>query len=112
MGVHAGYGRRGGCRDILNGYDAALVLDYRFPAESFRGVERLAIIARWGVGFDRIDVPACTEASVILAVTTDSVARPVAEGALGLMFALAQNFRTNDINCRAGRWRDQSPHRL
>ena len=95
--------------EVLNRYDAAVVLDYKFPAESFRGVERLAIIARWGVGFDRIDVPACTEASVILAVTPDSVARPVAEGALGLMFALAKNFRTHDINCRAGRWRDQAP---
>jgi len=94
---------------IIDRYDAAIVLDYRFPAESFRGVERLAIIARWGVGFDRIDVPACTEASVILAVTPDSVARPVAEGALGLMFALAKNFRAHDINCRAGRWRDQAP---
>ena len=95
--------------EVLNRYDAAIVLDYRFPAASFRGVERLAIIARWGVGFDRIDVPACTEASVILAVTTDSVGRPVAEGALGLIFALAKNFRTHDINCRAGRWREQAP---
>jgi phosphoglycerate dehydrogenase-like enzyme len=95
--------------EILNRYDAAIVLDYRFPAESFRGVQRLAVLARWGVGFDRIDVPACTEASVILAVTPDSVARPVAEGALGLMFALAKNFRTHDINCRAGRWREQAP---
>ena len=95
--------------EVLNRYDAAIVLDYRFPAESFRGVERLAIIARWGVGYDRIDVPACTEASVILAVTADSVGRPVAEGALGLIFALAKNSRTHDRNCRAGRWREQAP---
>lgn len=95
--------------EVLNHYDAAIVLDYRFPAESFEGVERLAVIARWGVGYDRIDVPACTEASVLLAVTTDSVGRPVAEGALGLIFALAKNFRTHDINCRAGRWREQAP---
>jgi phosphoglycerate dehydrogenase-like enzyme len=95
--------------EILNRYDAAIALDYRFPAESFRGVERLAIIARWGVGYDRIDVPACTEASVILAITPDSVGRPVAEGALGLIFALAKNFRTHDRNCRAGRWREQAP---
>lgn len=95
--------------EVLNRYDAAIVLDYRFPAESFEGVERLAVIARWGVGFDRIDVPACTKAAVILAVTTDSVGRPVAEGALGLIFALAKNFRTHDRNIRAGRWREQAP---
>ena len=95
--------------EILNRYDAAIALDYRFPAQSFRGLERLAIIARWGVGYDRIDVPACTEASVILAITTDSVRCPVAEGALALIFALAKNLRAHDRNCRAGRWRDGAP---
>src|SRR5215467_817313 len=45
--------------DILDRYDAVIVLDYRFTAESFRGVERLALIARWGVGYDRIDIDAC-----------------------------------------------------
>ena len=95
--------------DVLNCYDAALVLDYRFPAGSFAGVERLAIIARWGVGYDQIDVPACTKACVILANTPDSVGLPVAEGALGLIFALAKNVRAHDRNCRAGRWREQAP---
>lgn len=94
---------------ILNQYDAAIVLDYRLPAESFAGVDRLAVVARWGVGYDRVDVPACTRASVILAITSDSVARPVAEGALGLILALAKNFRQHDCNIRAGRWRDQAP---
>ncbi len=46
---------------------------------------------------------------MILAVTRDSVGRPVAEGALGLIFALAKNLRTHDRNCRAGRWREQAP---
>lgn len=95
--------------EVLSQYDAAIVLDYRFPAESFRGVERLAVIARWGVGYDRIDVAACTEAAVILAITTDSVGRAVAEGAMGLIFALAKNLRTHDRNCRAGRWRQDAP---
>lgn len=95
--------------EVLNRYDAAIVLDYHLPAESFRGVERLAIVARWGVGYDRVDVPACTEARVILAITPDSVGRPVAEGALGLIFALAKNMRTHDHNIRAGRWREQAP---
>lgn len=94
---------------VLNRYDAAIVLDYRFPAASFRGVERLTVIARWGVGYDRIDVPACTDARVILAITSDSVGRPVAEGALGLIFALAKNTRTHDRNIRAGRWREHAP---
>ena len=93
--------------DVLDRYDAVIVLDYHFTAESFRGVERLAIIARWGVGYDRIDVAAATEADVILSITSDGVRRAVAEGAVALILALAKNLRTMDRNCRAGLWRDR-----
>jgi phosphoglycerate dehydrogenase-like enzyme len=95
--------------DVLERYDGVIVLDYHFTAESFRGVQRLAIIARWGVGYDRIDVAASTESDVILAVTSDSVRRAVAEGTIALIFALAKNLRTIDRNCRAGLWREQVP---
>lgn len=95
--------------EVLNRYDAAVVLDYKFPAESFRGAERLVVIARWGVGFDRIDVPACTEAGVILAVTTDSVGLPVAEGTMAFILSLAKNLCIHDRNTREGRWRQGAP---
>jgi phosphoglycerate dehydrogenase-like enzyme len=95
--------------DVLDRYDAVIVLDYHFTAESFRGVKRLAIIARWGVGYDRIDVAASTEADVILAIAPDAVRRAVAEGAVALILALAKNLRTMDRNCRAGLWREQIP---
>jgi hypothetical protein len=35
-----------GVAEILDGYDAVIALDYRFPAESFRGVRRLTAGAR------------------------------------------------------------------
>jgi phosphoglycerate dehydrogenase-like enzyme len=101
----------GGCAraEVLDRYDAVIALDYCFPAESFAGLRRLAVLARWGVGYDRVDVAACTEAGVILAITRDSVRRPVAEGILALIFSLAKNLRTFDANCRAGTWRRNPP---
>ena len=95
--------------EILDRYEAVIALDFHIPAESFRGVQRLMLIARWGVGYDRVNVAACTEADVILAITPDSVRRPVAEGQLALIFALAKNLRKLDRNCRAGLWREQAP---
>jgi phosphoglycerate dehydrogenase-like enzyme len=95
--------------EVLDRYDAVIVLDYHFTAESFRGVDRLAVIARWGVGYDRIDVAAATEADVILAITSDAVRRAVAEGAVALILALAKNLRTMDRICRAGLWRKEMP---
>jgi phosphoglycerate dehydrogenase-like enzyme len=85
------------------------VLDYAFPAASFQGLRRLAVLARWGVGCDRLDPDAATQADVIVAITTDSVRRPVAEGIFALIFALARNVRTLDHNIRAGRWRRDPP---
>lgn len=98
-----------GVPEVLDRYDAVIVLDCRFPAESFSGLRRLAVLARWGVGYDQVDVAACTEAGVILAITRDSVRRPVAEGILALIFCLAKNLRTLDRNCRAGKWRRDPP---
>lgn len=94
---------------VLDRYDGVIAYSYRFPASSFRGIGRLSVLALWGVGFDRIDVAACTEAGVILALTRDSVARPVAEGIFALIFSLAKNLRALDIRCRSGRWRQDPP---
>jgi len=95
--------------EALNRYDAVIALGLRFPAESLEGVSRLAVIARWGVGYDRIDVGACTARDVILAITPDAVRRPVAEGIITFILALAKNLPTLDAACRAGRWRDELP---
>ncbi len=84
--------------------DAVITLRPRFAASSFVGNERLAIIARWGVGYDVIDVPACTEANVLLAITTDAVRKPVAEAILTFFLALAKRLPAKDRLVRAGRW--------
>ena len=91
--------------EIIDNYDALVVLGYHFPPESFRGIKRLACLSRWGVGFDRINVPACTEADVLLAITPNAVRRPVAEGIIALILAVAKDIRTFDIRTRAGQWR-------
>jgi phosphoglycerate dehydrogenase-like enzyme len=98
-----------GAPEVLDRYDAVIALDYRFPAESFVGLERLSVLARWGVGYDMVDVDACTKAGVLLAITPDSVRRPVAEGIIAMIFALAKNLRTLDRQIRGGRWRRELP---
>ena len=98
-----------GVAEVLDRYDAVIGLDYRFPAESFRGIRRLAVLARWGVGYDRVDVAACTLAGVIIAITPDSVRRPMAEANIALIWSLAKNLSLLERECRAGRWRDSLP---
>lgn len=86
------------------GYDALLTLLAQITPESLAGNERLAVIARWGVGYDMIDVLACTESNVLLAITTDAVRKPVAEAIVTFFLALAKKLPAKDKLVRNGRW--------
>ena len=58
-------------------------------AESFPLSQRLLAILRVGVGYEDVDVDACTRNGVALIIPTDAVRRPTAIAALTLMLALA-----------------------
>lgn len=85
-------------------FDAVLLLSLRFPAASFTPDNRLAVIARWGVGYDSIDVPAATANDVLLAITVNAVRRPVSEAILTLILALGKTLPAKDKLVRTGRW--------
>jgi phosphoglycerate dehydrogenase-like enzyme len=91
--------------EALNQFDAVFALALKITRKSLEGVDRLALIARWGVGYDMIDVPALTDAGVALAITPNAVKRPVAEAILTFIFALSKDLREQDQTIRAGRWR-------
>jgi len=95
--------------DQLNEFDAVFALATKIDANSLRGVERLTIVARWGVGYDRIDVEALTAADVMLAITPNAVKRPVTEAIFAFLFALAKNLPLQDRVARAGGWRGELP---
>src|SRR5262245_52964841 len=88
----------------LSPYDAVIALALPFTAASLAGVDRLAVIARWGVGYDMIDTQACTDNDVLLCITRDAVRRPVAEGIITLLLALAKHLLAKDRQVRGGRW--------
>lgn len=85
-------------------FDVVLLLSHRFPAASFHPDNRLTLIARWGVGYDNIDVPAATSNDVLLAITVDAVRRPVSEAILTLILALGKTLPAKDRLVRTGRW--------
>jgi phosphoglycerate dehydrogenase-like enzyme len=92
----------------LSTYDAVIALALPFTAASLAGAERLAVIARWGVGYDMIDTQACTDNDVLLCITRDAVRRPVAEGIITLLLALAKHLPAKERLVREGRWADKT----
>ena len=91
--------------EALNRFDAVVALALRVSAVSLAGVDRLALIARWGVGYDRIDVDALTQANAALSITPNGVRAPVAEAILTFALALSKNVFRLDRMTRSAKWR-------
>jgi len=86
--------------------DAVITLYPMFNNKNLQDAEHLTLIARFGVGYDMIDVEACTQNDVILAITPEGVRRGMAEGALTLMLALAKQIFPKSRLVREGRWNE------
>jgi phosphoglycerate dehydrogenase-like enzyme len=82
--------------DQLADFDALILLAHRLSAESIPANGRLAVVARFGVGYDTVDVPALTSAGIPLVITPDGVRRPVAVSILTLMLALTGKLVAKD----------------
>src|SRR5580693_466357 len=86
----------------LEHFDALILLAHRFTQDSIHSNGRLAVVARFGVGYDTVDVAACTEAGVALVITPDGVRRPVAVSIITFMLALTGKLMIKDKLTREG----------
>jgi phosphoglycerate dehydrogenase-like enzyme len=95
----------------LSSYDVLISLKPRISPRSLEGVTRLCAIGRCGVGYDNVDLGACTEQGIAVYITPDGVVRPVAESIVLLVLALSHRLLHKDRLVRQGRWAE-STHRL
>lgn len=106
MGIFAWSVRRDRA-EVADEYDALLVLAPHVTAHTVDACRRLSLIARFGVGYDNVDVDACTRNAVMLSITPDGVRRPVATSALAFLLALSHKLFTKDRLTRTGRWQEK-----
>jgi len=93
--------------DQLQGFDAVALLSPRVTARSLAGVERLALIARFGVGYDNVDIDSCSERGVLVATTPEATRTPMATTVLTLILALSHRLMEKDRLIRSGRWAEK-----
>lgn len=95
---------RGGriAADDTTGLDALILLGETFDAASIAADGRLKLIARFGVGFDKVDIAACTAAGIAVSIAPDAVRRPVAVAIVALMLALTCRLIEKDRLARLG----------
>ncbi len=90
-------------------YDAILSLRPALTAASLAGDDiRLKLLARFGAGFDNVDLGACEQAGVLVANTPDGVRRPVATTILTFILALSHKLMIKDHLTRTGRWSERT----
>ncbi len=87
-----------------------IVLTPSVTEASVSKAENLLVVARFGVGYDSVDVKACTAADVLVTITTGAVDRPVAEATVGWMIALTHNVLMKDRLVRTGQWDERSKY--
>ncbi len=97
--------------DQLAPYDVVISLKPKVTAQSLEGVTRLCAIGRCGVGYDNVDLKACTDHGIAVYITPGGVMRPVAESILLLILALSHRLLQKDGMVRAGLWAE-STHQL
>ena len=86
-------------------YDAVYVNLARTPGAAVGRADcRLRVVARHGVGYDSVDVPAMTRAGIVVTNTPMAMPRPVATIALTFILALAGKLALKDRLTRTGRW--------
>ena len=85
----------------IDGYIAGLdVID----ADALKTADKLKVIARYGVGFDNVDLEAAKSKNIVVTNTPGANSVSVAELALGLILALARQIPEAVDAVHQGKW--------
>lgn len=95
----------------LDGLDALLSMGHwSFPHELAKAAPRLKHLARFGAGYDGIDVAGLTAEGIVLTNAPKGVQRPLALAAMTLLLALSNKLIQNQQLAVQGRWMDRGQH--
>jgi lactate dehydrogenase-like 2-hydroxyacid dehydrogenase len=89
-------------RDALRGVSAILAGSEHFDASTLKGAEGLQVIARNGVGYDKVDLDCCTDRGIVVTYAPGVMADAVADLTFALLLAMVRHVATGDRAVKAG----------
>jgi phosphoglycerate dehydrogenase-like enzyme len=94
--------------NALTGMDAVLAsLDgYSASVLSSPAAGQLKIIARWGVGYDSVDVAAATQNGIVVTYTPGVLDEAVADYTFALLLSLARRVHEVHVAMQRGEWKN------
>lgn len=97
--------------ELIKKFDAIIVeLPGDVTRRSVSQSGQLKVVARVGVGYDSVDVPALTDKGILLTNTPDGVRRTMATAAVTLVLTLSQYVTQRDRFSHEGRWSDRGKY--
>ncbi|WP_157155376.1 2-hydroxyacid dehydrogenase [Diaminobutyricimonas sp. LJ205] len=92
--------------------DAVLAMGHtHFDAETVDRTPRLRHIARFGAGYETIDLDACTRAGVVVTNTPTAIKRTLSTAAVTMILGLMHHVVPKDRMVRESRWADRERFR-
>jgi D-3-phosphoglycerate dehydrogenase len=91
----------------LPGVVATLASSEPYTERVFRSAPDLRVVARWGVGYDAIDVDAATRHGVLVCTAVGANHEAVADYAVALMCALQRGLLANHRLITKGTWKTE-----
>ncbi len=88
--------------------DAAVAGHETYSRKIMEAGNKLRCVARFGVGYDTVDIPAATDLGIQVTNTPTALSNAVAEHALALMLTLAKKIPYMDRRVREGGWDDRN----
>lgn len=89
----------------LEGVDALLSMGHaHITAELLASAPSLQHVARFGAGYESVDVAACTAAGVVVTNTPGAIRRPLALAGLTMLLALSHRLLGKDAITRSSDW--------
>jgi len=92
-------------RPLLADADAWIAGTGPVTAAHLDAAPRLRVVARYGVGYEAVDVQAAAERGIPVTNTPGANSAAVADHAIGLMLAVLRGIAEGDRRVRAGDWR-------
>lgn len=96
-------------RSQLAGADALLVSQFEVDADVIADLERCAVVSRYGVGVDNVDVEAATGRGIRVGNAPTYGVEEVAVHTVALLLNLARRVRPIDDAVARGGWREAPP---
>jgi phosphoglycerate dehydrogenase-like enzyme len=88
----------------LRGISGVIAAGEHYTDAVLAALPELRVVARAGVGYDRVDVPAATRRNVAVTITPTANHEAVAEQTFSLILSVIKGTAWHDKEVRAGRW--------